>query len=533
MRAIGALRIVALPLALMAAAPAGGRSDAEKAAPVDVVNQAELENLPVNRNIRQVLDAVSPFTLACRADIRLPADLGLQAESHYSFLSAVLPKDLEPALPTNVRSLIEAFPVAGGAGGYQVSVGGGANPVVTYQALEKLLKSGKIHDLESDPCREFFPEPGAAGPAACTPQEKTFDEKAIRVQGSVGGSLGGKGLVLVSPVSPLPFYDPGPLPGDEQPPRYAVTGEDGSYNLSLGGLYGPIELSGSSGCDSYTTVQIAEGGPPPTGDGGGIAPTQARGAPPPQTATPPPPKPASKAPPPEGMKLCGPDVTDYVLGTLDFLNQTFNSWDEATKNQKCTDLFNPLKADGAWEMRLFSPYDQEIGSDKKVKPGTPRFFQRFTKLCARPQPCDATVEFLGHCIHAQIVNYVVWGAMNRLCDTENLGGFMHTARDFAIQLLWNRSLSASQTYYAQGHMSYVGKLFIEDGSGLASKKKSLKGFIDEAWRSSPEMAAALEGNDCTCACGQYDTSNLENLDWGFRWGIEDWYDRRGSALRKP
>ena len=54
------------------------------------------------------------------------------------------------------------------------------------------------------------------------------------------------------------------------------------------------------------------------------------------------------------MKLCGPDVTDYVLGTLDFLNQTFNSWDEATKDQKCTDLFNPLKANGAWEMRLFS-----------------------------------------------------------------------------------------------------------------------------------------------------------------------------------
>lgn len=532
MRAIGALRIVAFPLALMAAAPAGGRPESETAMPVHVVTQEEVEKTSAY-DVKRVLDAVSPFTLACRADKGLPSDLGQQAQSRYSFLSNLERGDLAQTLPADVRPQLEMFPITGGLGGYQVSVGGGAHPAATYQALEKLLASGRIRDLENDPCREFFPEPGAAGPAACTPQEKSFDEKAIRVQGSVGGSLGGKGLVLVSPISPLPFYDPGPLPGDDKPPRYSVTGEDGSFRLSLGGLSGPIELSGSSGCDSYTTVQIAEGGEPATPYGAGVAPTQTHGAPPPQTATAPPPKPASKAPPPEGMKLCGPDVTDYVLGTLDFLNQTFNSWDEATKNQKCTDLFNPLKANGAWEMRLFSPYDQDIGPDNKVKPGTPRFFQRFTKICARPQPCDATVEFLGHCIHAQIVNYVVWGAMNRLCDTEGLGGFMHTARDAAIQLLWNRSFSASQTYHAQIHMSYVGKLFIENGAGLASKKQSLKGFIDVAWSRSPEMAAALEGNDCTCACGQYDTSNLENLDWGFRWGLEDWYDKRGSALQKP
>ena len=39
-------------------------------------------------------------------------------------------------------------------------------------------------------------------------------------------------------------------------------------------------------------------------------------------------------------------------------------------------------------------------------------------MCAIPRPddaCAATVQFMGTCQHAQVVNYAMWGRVNKLC----------------------------------------------------------------------------------------------------------------------
>ena len=57
---------------------------------------------------------------------------------------------------------------------------------------------------------------------------------------------------------------------------------------------------------------------------------------------------------------------------------------------------------------------------------------RINDACAVPRPdpvCAATVEFLGTCQHAQIVNYAMWGMVMGLCNETGTGA-THAIGDF-------------------------------------------------------------------------------------------------------
>ena len=82
-------------------------------------------------------------------------------------------------------------------------------------------------------------------------------------------------------------------------------------------------------------------------------------------------------------------------------------------------------------------------------------------------------------------------------------------------------------------MSYVGKPSSRTAPASRQKKQSLKGFVDAAWSSAGNGGSARGQRLHLRLRSVHTDRNLENLDWGFRWGLEDWYDKRGSALRKP
>ena len=173
--------------------------------------------------------------------------------------------------------------------------------------------------------------------------------------------------------------------------------------------------------------------------------------------------------------LCGPDVTEQVLAVLRSMAQQFDA-NPGKQSAACRTLVNPLTGGGAWDINGLDPMtggtaghyqgledswtdnfsgwlaDKLAGTPlapygptqrKWVEPQPGTWLTGISDACAVPRPypvCAATVEFLGTCQHAQIVNYAMWGMVMGLGDetgtgaTHALGEFERNARNFAKHL---------------------------------------------------------------------------------------------------
>ena len=163
---------------------------------------------------------------------------------------------------------------------------------------------------------------------------------------------------------------------------------------------------------------------------------------------------------------CGPDVTEQVLAILRDMARQFHD-NPGKQGEACRTLVSPFSGANAWDINGLDPetggkpghYEEppapsDWGSwivDKfgglaspfrpkgKWVPGSPgTWLTSVSDACAIPRPypvCAATVEFLGTCQHAQIVNYAMWGMVMGLCDetgtgaTHALGDFWRGARN--------------------------------------------------------------------------------------------------------
>jgi hypothetical protein len=218
-------------------------------------------------------------------------------------------------------------------------------------------------------------------------------------------------------------------------------------------------------------------GPPPTttdrpnGPGGSVPPTQA--GPPPNSGIPPTtdgkkpddPSDQGKTPPTTYAKTepeskCGPDITADVLRVLKKIRDDYSSpkTSDETRRKACNSLIDPRTGPNAWDIWGLDPttggtpshptgFTEEKPADtspnkpgpngqpvpnpqpgphvtekpwSKPIPGT--WFSKISDYCAIPRPqCAATVEFFGTCQHAQVVNYVQFGFMLKLCDGVGYG----------------------------------------------------------------------------------------------------------------
>jgi hypothetical protein len=218
-------------------------------------------------------------------------------------------------------------------------------------------------------------------------------------------------------------------------------------------------------------------------------------------------------------RACGPDVTDYVMAVMQMIQDTYNnSWNAAERSRRCGTLYG-LGFNAAWDLQGFTPSDGE-----KYMPQI--FFQRAApNACAIPRdPCGGTVVFLGYCVNAQVVNYVQWGVMNELCDTQERGIAAQ-----AVRSVFN-SNSAGQSI-----MRELGGDFVRTNGDLGFKKDVLKRVLDRRVRDEENDWYGMDGTDCPLVCDQSVAAPwLENFSWGFQWGPEDVpITARGSELKKP
>jgi hypothetical protein len=194
---------------------------------------------------------------------------------------------------------------------------------------------------------------------------------------------------------------------------------------------------------------------PPVVDEG--PPTTVTKEPPPTPPSTPTPTNVAHSPPPTPPEaICGPDITEFVLGVLRDVRNGYNN-NPDKQSAACHALLDPASASSAWDIfgldpgsapdegTKYSPenddwrppdaptppelstddtpeqaqdkqdaYQKEL-DDYKRKIKKP-WFTSYSKVCAMPrETCGATVEFLGTCQHAQVVNYVQWGMMMSLC----------------------------------------------------------------------------------------------------------------------
>jgi hypothetical protein len=143
---------------------------------------------------------------------------------------------------------------------------------------------------------------------------------------------------------------------------------------------------------------------------------------------------------------CGPDVTQVVASTLSSITSAFQSVGTLQQLGACIGLFMPPYALDSWDMNsvLSFPSMYPAGS-----------------FCA---PCNGKLTYNGGCYDASDINYIMFGHMFSLCNSEFPGAFPE--RDVAAiiatgKVLRGYPIGCSAAFGVQG---YTGGAVSCDGS---------------------------------------------------------------------
>lgn len=239
-------------------------------------------------------------------------------------------------------------------------------------------------------------------------------------------------------------------------------------------------------------------------------------------------------------KICGPDVTDHVLRVLDRMIDDYNAATDAKKAEACENLTTlqrdsngTMIAEYAWDIYALSPAIAPTGGAVE---GEKYWYEGVSDICARPRyPCGPTVVFLGQCIHAQVVNYVQWGAMMRLCGDETTGDFMHWARATAGGLSnweWKTAHYESQLRMSEMGSEYVGHRRSHDADRDFQREPEfwtpdkLRGMRQDMLEESlgSNVAgnadwAARDARRCAMICRltSEQAKKIDKFTWGYNW----------------
>jgi hypothetical protein len=237
--------------------------------------------------------------------------------------------------------------------------------------------------------------------------------------------------------------------------------------------------------------------PPPVQPSGGHT-VERPPTPPTQTAvTPPPPQqPPTAVTPPAApdQAVCGPVVTAKVFATLAKMTSDFNKA-PGQKVLACHNLYGLTSFESAWDIQGLDPGTSPGASDDPGHRGDPDRSRRagppqaqwnpqagewqrtsdgrkftpwltgYNKACAIPRPddaCAATVQFMGTCQHAQVVNYAMWGRVNKLCGypLSDARGAVSARSFFGDDEMKQRQLDMTNIGYAANSADEVREGFL-------------------------------------------------------------------------
>jgi hypothetical protein len=160
----------------------------------------------------------------------------------------------------------------------------------------------------------------------------------------------------------------------------ALTGATVQRQADAGAPIGP-----ATGADAGPTLADASVDAGPTPDDGGAVPA------------------GPDAGAPKGP-VCGPDVTKQVKDVVALLKSDFGGWSASTRQAHCDALDSLLTGATAWDI-------YELHNNAWI-------YQNYRPACATAgatPPCGSTVQVGSDCYYAGSPNYVIYGAMCKLC----------------------------------------------------------------------------------------------------------------------
>jgi len=229
-------------------------------------------------------------------------------------------------------------------------------------------------------------------------------------------------------------------------------------------------------------------------------------------------------PPPQDALICGPDLTKNVEAALQQVVDTYegNAWTPAEKKQRCADIIDwmhPKKAAGSWDI---DPFYRWCHLDPTTKQNTGKHLE-FTKYCGIPEyPCGCSIEFAGVCIHAQIVNYMLWGVMNELCDQNTSAALMHK--------VWTATQYGGSSYDQQVLMAKLGKAFVKSARARASNSTGDDAnAYDQGKLDLDALMAKLKRDEAVCEtkCQMTSEEKSKITNFALSWHWSDYHYSNG------
>jgi hypothetical protein len=201
--------------------------------------------------------------------------------------------------------------------------------------------------------------------------------------------------------------------------------------------------------------------------------------------------------------VCGPDITPKVLGVLRKIYDDYQSWTPEKRSEKCSAIteWNFPHYEGSWNILQLAPGDFET------------WLRLTAPDCCKPRPdCYPTAIFLGQCYHVQVINYVMWGAINTLCGNkrENIRHWLRSW--YARVAYW-----APQPYDEQRLMVNLGQSFVGNWRGDETEVRSR---LQELMTALDRDIGSRRYRQCTLTCQQTPQQRelLEGHSWGYYWG---------------
>ena len=229
-----------------------------------------------------------------------------------------------------------------------------------------------------------------------------------------------------------------------------------------------------------------------------------------------PPRKPDDEPPPD--LVCGPDITDPLVALIRQVRDDFILHPEGNE-YRCSVIISG-KADKAWDIReLFGRTDDpNMGINWYLH----NYREKFG--CAKPPPCHKSVWVRrnpysppsdwanGHCWYSGSVNYLLWGAIFRLCNISE--GAMH----FWLQM-WKQEWTFATIVPSYMLDKVVGPLVLKRGDpnlmdAHAWAKAGYRGWPKQ-WGPSPQLK---EQEPCRY-CMQALSTDRFSYYWGNRQGL--------------
>ncbi len=206
--------------------------------------------------------------------------------------------------------------------------------------------------------------------------------------------------------------------------------------------------------------------------------------------------------------ICGPDVTEEIKATLPEMKERFANQPPSIKQKLCESLTNIPEALKSWDIielhRWGQIPDLQIKKNYNLPDG---------RQCATPDPdsktdCSISVEVNKQCYYAGSVNYVVFGAMFKLCNEAQVRFFgvlpyAEWTRDAYIDLYkgpFNLNLKPSPNW-------------------LPSRGWAKAGY--DGWPEPPAQQPEADRPQCQTICGQPYGGGQMSVHWKVRMNIRN------------